>query len=143
MDQPVEHPLSWFPSAMDWLAVHISFPNGPANGTLTVLISISNGLAGCSYFMVNYWVIWVDAYKCPATGYSMSDANGLVGTLISVIYRLWNKMSWEFHLVQCIIQYFGTRKWSDYYCRYLWVSYHWWLHVWQRQSSQNIDCSDI
>src|ERR1700729_3473313 len=39
-----------FQSPMDRPAAHISIPNGPAGGTPTVLISIFNGLAGCSYF---------------------------------------------------------------------------------------------
>jgi hypothetical protein len=41
---------SLFQSPTDWPVAHISIPNGPAGGTLTVSISISNRLANCSYF---------------------------------------------------------------------------------------------
>src|ERR1700691_3658508 len=39
-----------FQSPMDRPAAHISIPNGLASGTPTILISISNGPASCSYF---------------------------------------------------------------------------------------------
>src|ERR1700683_1703894 len=43
---------------MDRPAAHISIPNGPAGGTPTVLISISNGLARCSFFNPQWTSQW-------------------------------------------------------------------------------------
>src|SRR6202044_2956540 len=46
-----------FQFQMDQPAAHISTPKGPASGTPTVLISISNGLASCLYFNPQ-WTSW-------------------------------------------------------------------------------------
>src|ERR1700689_3643322 len=43
---------------MDWPAADISIPNGPAGGTPTVLISISNRPADCSYFNPQWTSRW-------------------------------------------------------------------------------------
>jgi len=80
---------------------------------------------------------------CPCTGGSTFNGAAPDGTLISVIYKWDNRRNWEFHLLQCILNYFRTIKSLHCVCRCLWVPLCWWQHVQWRRSRRNIDCRDI
>ena len=54
--------------------------------------------------------MFIDASECPSAGGSMCNGAGPDGTLISVIDKWDNKRNGEFHLLQCILQYFCIIK---------------------------------